>query len=148
MKAYHGASAINAARLIADGVNPERVLCVTDTPERAARYANAQATGEVDPDATELLPGAAVVELEIPETAWGGHGGAGASLDEVEAWVTEGKVVGVRYALTAYDAKLLELRPDRCSSHSGGPEFGLRKHVGCTLCAARVLRDFAGGVRV
>ena len=70
MKVYHGTRLDGLRTLMAGQSQSFPGLYVTDTPGRALRYANAQATGVVDPDATELAEGAAVVELEAEISKW------------------------------------------------------------------------------
>jgi hypothetical protein len=92
MRAYHGTT-ISRAAAITDA-SLSRGLWVTNTARAAARYANAQASGEVDPDAWELGPHAAVVTLEIPSARWHEQT-SGASLDKFELYIEHGRVVGV-----------------------------------------------------
>lgn len=65
MIAYHGCSITNLIGLVfkSNGWN----LYVTDTAERATRYANAQATGSVSKSYDRLAEGAAVVEVECDD---------------------------------------------------------------------------------
>jgi hypothetical protein len=92
MKAYHGTT-IQRAILISNE-SLAGGLWVTNTSRAAARYANAQATREVDPDAWELGPHAAVVMLEIEERPWHEQR-SGRSLDKFELRIERGRVLRV-----------------------------------------------------
>jgi hypothetical protein len=92
MRAYHGTTIFKAAGITDASLS--QGLWVTNTARAAARYANAQATGEVDPDAWELGPHAAVVSLEIPSARWREQK-SGKSLDKFELYIEHGRVIGV-----------------------------------------------------
>lgn len=80
-------------------------LYVTDTPERASRYANAQASGVVDPDATELREHAAVVAVAVASPLVWSRRSHPASLDVCEADLHSDhdyRVVRVEYAVCSY----------------------------------------------
>lgn len=64
---YHGTSIHNLSKLRSGKSVDWYGLYVTDTAERATRYANAQATRTVDAQATTLAPHAAVVVMETDE---------------------------------------------------------------------------------
>jgi len=80
---YNGGSISNVLRHI--GTNE---IFVTDTFERAARYANAQTSGTVDPDATELMNGV-ILEIEpTSEVQWHRRPENHPTLDICEAWLS------------------------------------------------------------
>jgi len=74
----------------------DKILFVTDTPERAARYANAQATGMVKVDVFELGVGAAIIELETSEEIkWYRRSENHSSLDQCEATIETFEIVSI-----------------------------------------------------
>lgn len=81
-------------------------LDVTDTPERAWRYANAQATGVVDPCATSPAEAAAIVEIDVADDLrWIRRPENHPSLDQAEALLEDRhtyKVARVLFRPTAY----------------------------------------------
>jgi hypothetical protein len=87
MLVYHGAAIGNLLRESFGDVE----LYVTDTPERAVRYANAQATWEVNPAMDQdLANGAAVLEIEVSESpSWSYRSENHLSLEQCEATVRE-----------------------------------------------------------
>jgi hypothetical protein len=100
---YHGCRLSDAVRLVRDGIRPRpdglsvwwSGLCVTDTLQRAARYANARATGRVDKAVTRLMPHAAVVVIETTEEPrWWRRPEDHPSLDQAE-WVVYGDTARV-----------------------------------------------------
>ena len=100
MIAYHGATIAEAERLAdmlrSGALNKTRGFYVTNTPELAARYANARATKTVDPDATTLGTHGAIVTVEIPDdTRWTIRDISHNTLDVAEAWVREARVIHV-----------------------------------------------------
>lgn len=131
MKAYHGCALWNALKLVAAIESQQAGLKglsfdATDTPERATRYANAQATGEADLSLTqELATYGALIELDVPEREWWTRGESyTGSLDAVERSfkITEARVVRVAVRPTAAHhndsthrdvARLRELLGDR-----------------------------------
>lgn len=111
MKAYHGCALWNALKLVTAIESQQAGLKglsfdATDTPERATRYANAQATGEADLSLTqELATYGAVIEVDVPEREWWGRGeNYIGSLDAVERSfkITEARVVRVIVRPTAH----------------------------------------------
>ena len=111
MNAYHGCALWNAVKLVtaieSRQAGPKGLrFDATDTPERATRYANAQATGEADLSLTqELATYGALIELDVPEREWWTRGeGYTGSLDAVERSfkITEARVVRVAVRPTAH----------------------------------------------
>jgi hypothetical protein len=106
MKAYHGTT-VNKAKTLARRIENNDLsfpgLYVTNTIERATRYANAQATGKVTGagNYSSLVTHAAVLVLEVPDTAWLVRENP-ASLDEVEACVQTAKVINIHQHLCEY----------------------------------------------
>ena len=104
MKAYHGTTYWKVKPLLS-GKSSEGFggLYVTDTPERAQLYADAQASGEVD-TALRYVPGAAVVEMEIDDsTLWYRREPDHPTLDKVEACVQTWTVTHVTVYVREYD---------------------------------------------
>ncbi|GGR67142.1 hypothetical protein GCM10008959_31650 [Deinococcus seoulensis] len=104
MDAYHGCAVWNAVGLVTAIETRQPHLKglkfdATDTAARATRYANAQATGEVDLSLTQnLATYGAVIELDVPEREWFSRGEHYAgTLDAVERpfSITEARVVRV-----------------------------------------------------
>lgn len=80
-------------------------LYVTDRPELARRYANAQATGEVSAEFVALTAGAAVVGIAVPADSltWSERGlDYQGSLDAIEATIKTGRLVSVEVELPSY----------------------------------------------
>jgi len=80
-------------------------LYVTDRPELARRYANAQATGEASLDFAPLTNGAAVVGIAVPADSlkWSERGlDYQGSLDAIEATIMHGRLVSVEVELPSY----------------------------------------------
>jgi hypothetical protein len=76
---------------------------VTDTFERAARYANAQATETVRSDAFELGEGAAVIELRAADDVkWHFRPENHNTLDQCEATITTWEIVSITINPTRY----------------------------------------------
>lgn len=73
------------------------LLYVTNTPKRAARYGNAQATKTVSKAATKLGPRAAVVELAVPKSSikWLKRPESHPTLDQVEDAVKEWRILAI-----------------------------------------------------
>ena len=73
-------------------INSDEIF-VTDTFEHAARYANAQTSGTVDPDATELKSGV-VLEIEpTSELVWHKRPENHSTLDVCESWLLDNAFV-------------------------------------------------------
>ena len=87
MKTYHGTTVSSLLD------SQRRDIFVTDSEAKAARYANAQATGRVSADYTGLAEGAAVLTVETEsEPRWIRRANA-QSLDECEAWLLDGYAI-------------------------------------------------------
>lgn len=129
-KAYHGTTEARLPDLLEWIRNPEARpasmlgLDVTDTPERAARYANAQVTRNPSLKYEPLKPGAVVVEVHVPRSVeWQNRGTDYArSLDAVEHRIPNNepglKIGGVNMASPELgagnirEADLRVLKPD------------------------------------
>ncbi len=141
MIAYHGCSFWNARKL-AQAISTNKIhfpgIFVTDTKEHAARYANAQVSGTVDPNATALKPDAAIVTLEIPDdTEWLHRPENHRTLDVCEACVQTARVVNIEIHECDYlfcechpYANLREMSAPQAAARIGISEQRIRK-----LCA-------------
>lgn len=103
---YHGCAIRNAAKL-ATAIREGRVtglnaLYVTDTSERAARYANAQASGEVSVDATTPGEHTAIFVLRATAPVRWRTRTSGASLDEREGLVQNPEILEIRTVECSY----------------------------------------------
>ena len=103
MIVYHG-STTSKYNSVLDGDFSKSFpgLYVTDTFERAAIYANAQATGIVDENAIVLLPHAVVIEIEVESVRWFRRSVSHRTLDKCEAIIVFGCVVKVHKVLCDY----------------------------------------------
>ena len=105
MKVWHGTSIVNLIKLLkADSSE----LYVTDTPDRAARYANAQATEHVSTAYERPAPGTAILEIESELLSWSVRGKDHNTLDTCEAVTRNYRIVSAtirwfEYENTAYD---------------------------------------------
>ena len=91
-KSFHGSSISNLIGLLS--ANPETIY-VTDTAERATRYANAQATGRVSKEFSALAENAALLEIETSNVKFITRPAGHNTLDDCEAWVTGWRIVRV-----------------------------------------------------
>lgn len=97
MITYNGGSISNVLRKIDSGT-----IFVTDTRERAVRYANAQATGVVSPSLTqELAEGGVILSIECSPT-FIRRPDSHTTLDVCEAITNEFRVVAVEVRPHAY----------------------------------------------
>jgi len=148
MIAYHGASISNANRLVAAIRNNsirQPGFYVTDSAERAARYANAQATGIVDPDAISLCEHAAVVALEIPDnTRWLRRTVSHDTLDTCEALVYQARVISID--ARECDYMFCTCHRDRAeySAPQAGERIGLSEQRIRKLCTTRRVGRMVG----
>ncbi len=86
MIVYNGGNITNLIKYLG---NTE--IYVTDTKARAIRYANAQATEEVNPDMNQRLEeGAMILEIETESIRWFRRGKNHTSLDTCEAILMNG----------------------------------------------------------
>ena len=76
-------------------MTPRGSLYVTDTPDRAARYANASASGKVSKNYESLREGAAIAEIETAPVEWMRRPVSHPTLDECEAMASEWRVTRV-----------------------------------------------------
>lgn len=98
-KCFHGTRVVGEARegvwmdglpAVLSSLNHSGLFYVTNSEKLATRYANAQATREVNPSAFDLLPGAAVVEFEYAgKVKWSRRPKSHQTLDLVEAMITD-----------------------------------------------------------
>lgn len=111
MHVFHGTTIESAAAIVANPIVRDFPgLWVTDTAERAARYANARATREVDFDATSLKKHAAILVVEVESARWSvrQHNASksrATSLDQCEALIRENtalRIVDVQYVECDY----------------------------------------------
>lgn len=105
---YHGTTARGAVNILKNGVKYGGIY-LAETPEDAARYANAQASRIVDPDATTLgRNGSAVIEFVTAEQPRWIDRKAATSLDKRETWIDDKKlkINRVIYSPAEYTAKL------------------------------------------
>lgn len=87
MKTYHGTTVSSLLDSQRDNI------FVTDSEGKAARYANAQATGRVSTAYEGLAEGAVVLTVETEsEPRWIRRANA-QSLDECEAWLLDGYAI-------------------------------------------------------
>lgn len=104
MNVYHGSTTAKALSVMSGDYR--RIypgLYVTDTPERAARYANSQASGVVTRESHPLRPHAVVVTIETDEpVSWRRRPEEHPSLDQCEDTITRGRVVAVDIAECDY----------------------------------------------
>lgn len=92
---YHGTTISRIDRLARALANGNGIY-VTDTTAHAARYANAQATGRVDPDATMPVEHTAIVSIDVDDAiAWTRRAESHQTLDACEAWITVGRIVNI-----------------------------------------------------
>lgn len=113
-KSFHGSSISNLIGLLS--ANPETIY-VTDTAERAARYANAQATGRVSKEFSALAENAALLEIETANdvkfiTRPAEHN----TLDDSEARVTGWRIVRVTLRKSVFPHTLYGGRGNRMSA--------------------------------
>ena len=125
-RVYHGTTARGAMKILKSGIQHGGIY-LAETPEDAARYANAQATRNVDPDATTLGEnGSAIVEFLSSEKPRWFDRSAATSLDKRETWINDKnlKVSRVIYSPNDYTAKLYD-----AGQRAGGSELSdLRPH--------------------
>ena len=98
MKVFHGSTTYKVHSLVSgDFSKIWPGLNVTDSFERAATYANAQASWYVDPNATVLVhKSSVVVEIEIDELPrWQRRPESHNTLDKCEAIIKRGKIVKI-----------------------------------------------------
>lgn len=78
------------------GAMPYVGLCITDTAERAAKYANSRATGIVTRAGLPLKPHAAICVIETDEEiSWIRRPEEYPNLNQCESCIISGRVVGV-----------------------------------------------------
>ena len=135
MKAYHGAKINKLQKLISAIESDSFGLYVTDTRERAARYANAQATGIVDPNATELGEHGAIVALEIPDNTKWMRRSCGSSLDEVETWIKHAEIISVEKVECDYLFCWCHGNLKEYSTSQAGKRIGLSEQRIRKLCS-------------
>lgn len=99
MIGYNGGSISNTLIALAQ---ERRWLYITDTVERAIRYANAQATGVVSLNCPVLAEGGIVLEVECADVNFITRVSP-VSLDECEAVIDEYRIVGATVRFCAYD---------------------------------------------
>lgn len=99
---YHGTAIHNLDRLLRPWTENWSVLYVTDSIERAARYANAQATRGVDPAASTVREHAAIVTIETDQEPRWLRRQNPTSLDECEAIIETGRIVSVEAVECGY----------------------------------------------
>ena len=88
MIVYNGGNITNLIKNIG-----EQKIFITDTMARAIRYANAQATGEVNPDMDqEMVEDTVVLEIEVNEVDWLRRPEDHPSLDICEAQIKDFKI--------------------------------------------------------
>lgn len=95
MITFHGASLTNALKVVqASGSFSGRGLYVTDTAERAARYANARATGAVSQEYAEQAEHTVILSIEVTEAVrWSMRPADHPTLDQCETQVRSGTVI-------------------------------------------------------
>ena len=118
VKVYHGTTMEDATKILANPVvNQFPGLWITDTHDRASRYANARATGEVNFHATDLQPHAAVLEIEHSDPKWSrreynDNPETATSLDQAEDLIRENS------GLRVVGAKIAECGRKNCICHA------------------------------
>jgi len=96
MKVYHGTTTWKMHSLVSGDFSKNGLgLFVTDTFERAACYANTQASREVTQQALPLHPCAVVVEIEVGDVKWLRRTANHGTLDTCEAVVKRGRLTEV-----------------------------------------------------
>ena len=110
MIVYHGTIISNLQKLLS-GVSQEYPgLYVTDTYDRAKRYANAQAEGIVNPAFNSLKPGAVLVELETEESiAWRRRPDDHDTLDQCEDTITTWNVKRIIFCRYEYQNTMIQI---------------------------------------
>lgn len=97
MITYTGGSIGNLIK----NLNSDRGIWTTDTIARATRYANAQATGEVNPDMNQALAeNAVILTVDCEPGFWTRRDDNHGSLDTAETYTTEFEIkkVAIRFA--------------------------------------------------
>lgn len=94
MRVYHGTTTWKMQSLLSGDFSRWPGLFVTDTRERAARYANSQAQQEVTQQTFPLAPCAVVVAIEVKEQVkWLRRPESHSTLDICEAIIQRGRIV-------------------------------------------------------
>jgi hypothetical protein len=107
MIAYNGGSISNVIK----NINKTEMF-VTDTVERATRYANAQATGVVNADMNQDIAEGAIVLFVECEPRWFNRSEDHTSLDVCEAWIKEYRIVKATIKFHANPRTLYGRRPN------------------------------------
>lgn len=115
MEVYHGSTTWKVGSLAAGIQVKLGRLYVTDSPERAARYANSQADEAVTRHTFPLREHAVVLTIETSETPrWLRRPENHGSLDQCEATISQGRVVA---------ADIVECKYWNCTCHGQVARF-------------------------
>ena len=107
MITYTGGSITNLIKNLNNG----RGIWTTDTPARATRYANAQATGEVNPDMSQdLAENAVILTVDCKPGYWTRRDDNHGSLDTAETFTNEFEIKKVTLRFAEYKNTLYGTR--------------------------------------
>jgi hypothetical protein len=111
MIVYHGSTSWKIHSLAFGKSNSWLGLWITDTPERAQLYADAQAS-EIVSTELRFFEDSAVAELETTEVKWYHRSEDHSSLDKCEATIEAWKVRRVTVRMREYDMQHAKVKID------------------------------------